>query len=128
MAVGPTGIWCIEIKNWRGIVYPGEDRETLYVKRQAKTKAFASQRVNPFLQLKRHSEDLLEYFRDTVPIWLPLKRLVVFSKYDQNGKDGINLNPVRDWNPSLCYLKEMPFKLTARNERVAAGVLLALRE
>ena len=77
IAVGLTGIWCVEIKNWRGIAYPGDYREELVFIRKTPNGKRTSFRENPYYQTKDHTYDLSYYLRTTTKKWFPSKHSIV---------------------------------------------------
>lgn len=108
VAVGPTGIWSIEVKNWRGIAYPGDYREELIFIRSTPDGRRPSTRYNPYDQARCCSEDLYDYLKKSLKEWFPpIHTLVVFASRDPDGVNGVDLDRVRPTNPSIIYLEEM---------------------
>jgi hypothetical protein len=108
VAVGPTGIWSIEVKNWRGIAYPGDYPEELIFIRSTPDGRRTSTRDNPFYQARNHSQDLHSYLAKKLKEWFPpIHTLVVFVSRDPDGVNGADLGRVRHINPSIIYLEEM---------------------
>jgi len=108
VVVGATGIWSIEIKNWRGIAYPGDYAEELVFIRNTPSGHRTSYRDNPFYQARNHAQDLYSYLVDNLKEWFPsIHTLVVFASRDPHGVTGVNLDRVRYSNPSVIYLEEM---------------------
>jgi len=119
IVVGPTGIWSIEVKNWRGIAYPGDYPDELVFNRRLSSGHHTSYRDNPFYQARNHSEDLYSYLAATSKCWFPpIHTLVVFASRDPDGVNGADLGRVRRNNPSIIYLEEMPRVLTDSREIV----------
>lgn len=120
IVVGETGIWCVEIKNWRGIAYPTYDRDSIDVVRRTPNGPRNSQRFNPYYQVKRHCQDLhdcLSYLK----IWFPpIRSLVVFASRDKDGIEGVNLDRIRGENLSLIYLEELTQTLLDSGKRICA--------
>lgn len=108
IVVGPTGIWSIEIKNWRGIAYSGHHRDELVFSRRLPRGRRTSYRDNPYYQARNHAEDLGSYLQESLKEWFPsIHTLVVFASRDPAGINGVNLDRVRYANPSIIYLEEM---------------------
>ena len=108
IVVGPTGIWSIEIKNWRGIAYSGHHPEELVFSRRLPRGRRTSYRDNPYYQARNHAQDLHFYLEESLNEWFPsIHTLVVFASRDPVGINGVNLDRVRYANPSIIYLEEM---------------------
>lgn len=108
IVVGSTGIWSVEIKNWRGIAYPGRHREELVFSRRLPRGRRTSYRDNPYFQARNHVQDLFSYLAESLKEWFPpIHTLVVFASRDPDGVNGVNLERVRYANPSIIYLEEM---------------------
>ena len=106
--IGRSGIWSIEIKNWRGIAYLGNYPDEIVFERNTKLGLRTSFRYNPYYQAKRHSEDLHKYFCRYFKSYFPSPQtLVVFVQKDINGINGVNLSHIRRSNPSIIYLQEL---------------------
>jgi len=121
VVVGPTGIWAIEVKNWRGIAYPGDYPEELVFIRNTPDGRRTSHRENPYLQASDHAYDLHRYLTDNLQKWFPsVKTLVIFASRDPSGVNGVNLDRVRDTNPTIIYLEEMTRVLKAPGTTVYA--------
>ena len=109
VAVGPTGIWSIEVKNWRGIAYPGDYPEELVFYRRTPDGNRTSYRFNPYHQAQSHTQDLFSYLSRSIGKWFPpIHNIVVFVKRDNKGRNGVNLNRVLKSNPSYIYLYQIP--------------------
>ncbi len=93
VVTGLTGIWSIEVKNWRGLAYPERDSlEVIVFQRNTPSGEKTSYRENPYAQARRHAHDLHEYLKQEINGWFPaVKTLVVFVTYDRYGVDGVNL-------------------------------------
>ncbi len=108
VVTGPTGIWSVEVKNWRGIAYPSDYPEEIVFVRNTSSGKRTSFRDNPYQQARRHAEDLHHYLSQKLKVWFPGTRtLVVFATRDRNGINGVNLYRIRRYNPSIIYLDEM---------------------
>ena len=108
VVTGRTGIWSIEIKNWRGIARLGDYPEEVVFIRNTSRGERTSFRDNPYKQARRHTEDLYQYLAQTLKSWFPtINTLVVFATRDKNGVNGVNLNNIRYYNPSIIYLDEL---------------------
>ena len=108
VVTGPTGIWSIEVKNWRGIAYPGYHPEEIEFARNTSRGERISFRNNPYQQARRHAEDLHHYLSENIKSWFPsIRWLVVFATRDRNGVNGVNLDRIRHNNPSIIYLSEL---------------------
>ena len=119
--VGPTGIWSIEVKNWRGIAYPGNYPEELIFVRKTSDGTRTSTRDNPFYQAHHHSEDLHDYLAKRLKGWFPsIQTLVIFAFRDPEGINGANLTRIRYTNPSIIYLEEMGNLLEDSRKKVQA--------
>ena len=119
IVMGTTGIWSIEVKNWRGIAYPGDYPEEIVFVRNTPDGRRTSTRVNPFYQAHNHTQDLHSYLSRTLGEWFPsIHTLVVFVSRDSNGVIGVNLDHVRRLNPSVVYLDEMPEVITDKSKIV----------
>ena len=119
VVIGPTGIWSIEVKNWRGIAYPGDYPEEIVFVRNTSKGERTSFRNNPYEQARRHAEDLNYYLKKILKTWFPtIHTLVVFATKDRNGVNGANLYNIRRYNPSTIYLDELPGLLSNPNSLV----------
>ena len=108
VVTGSTGIWSIEVKNWRGVAYLGDYPEEIVFVRNTSRGERTSFRDNPYEQARRHAEDLHHYLSKTLKSWFPsIHTLVVFATRDRNGVNGANLDNICRYNPSTIYLDEL---------------------
>ena len=104
VVLGPTGIWCIEVKNWRGIAYRGDYSEEIVFVRNTASGERISFRENPYLQARYHAHDLHAYLSQKIKTWFPtIRTLVVFAARDRHGINGVNLSRIRRSDPSEPY-------------------------
>jgi len=121
VVTGPTGIWSIEVKNWRGIAYPGDYPDEIEFVRNTSRGKRTSFRDNPYIQARRHAEDLHHYLSQNLKTWFPGTRyLVVFATRDMDGVNGVNLYRIHHDNPSTIYLDEMLERISNPRDLVRA--------
>ncbi len=108
VAVGPTGIWAVEVKAWRGVLTASEDPQEFICVRPNASGVSESYRENPYYLARGHADDLRGYLSDQLRTnEFKAQTLIVFAFRDSYGINGINMEFVRLQNPSFVYADEI---------------------
>lgn len=109
VAVGPTGIWAVEVKTWRGVLTASEDPQEFVCVRPNASGVSESYRENPYYLARDHADDLHGYLSERLRTdEFKVRTLIVFAARDLHGMNGINMEFVRSQNPSFVYADEIP--------------------